>query len=288
MNTNSVVSCTQPIIILDDSVQKVGVFTNSKTTSQICVLSNRIISGLDDEKKSYGLQHNLQLRWEAAIKPVSNPLRCFDEHDNACFVPTTDGPCHIDFEPGIRLGRGDASQVDSKVYRNPKYDSRCGNSPIGSNQGNTDRLAQIESSTTQIRNDYEEALQILLTSVTNTSAPTDQYVPIPWSVPPASAASWTLKGDVKTQFAIYSEERRCKLAIECRVTQLTIDKGVKVSRDGTVYSEFLAQVRSQPKVWQAVKHIQKELPAARCAFAALRRHRAVATFSSVTELCSRA
>ena len=60
MNTNPFVSCTQPIIILDDSVQKVGVFTNSKTTSQICVSLNRIISGLDDEKKSYGLQHNLQ------------------------------------------------------------------------------------------------------------------------------------------------------------------------------------------------------------------------------------
>ena len=39
---------------------KVVVFTNSKTTSQICVSSNRIISGLDDEKKSYGLRHNLQ------------------------------------------------------------------------------------------------------------------------------------------------------------------------------------------------------------------------------------
>ena len=41
--------------------------------------------------------------------------------------------------------------------------------------------------------------------------------------------------------------------------QLAIDKGVKVSQDGTVYSEFLAQVRSQPKVWRDVKHAQKSL-----------------------------
>ena len=60
MNTNPCVSYTQPIIILDDSVQKVGVFTNSKTTSQIGVLLNRITSGLDEEKKSYGLQCNVQ------------------------------------------------------------------------------------------------------------------------------------------------------------------------------------------------------------------------------------
>ena len=60
MNKNPFVSCTQSIIILDDSVQKVGASTNSKTTLQICVLLNRIISGLDDEKRSYGFQHNLQ------------------------------------------------------------------------------------------------------------------------------------------------------------------------------------------------------------------------------------
>ena len=39
------------------------------------------------------------------------------------------------------------------------------------------------------------------------------------------------------------------------MAQLAIDKGVKVSQDGTVYSEFLAQVRSQTKVWQAVHDI---------------------------------
>ena len=44
------------------------------------------------------------------------------------------------------------------------------------------------------------------------------------------------------------------------MAQLAIDKGVKVSRDGTLYSECLAHVRSQPKVWQAVKHAQKSLP----------------------------
>jgi hypothetical protein len=54
MNTNPCVSCTQPTIILDDSVQKVDVFTNSKTTSQIGVYLKYIISGLEEEKKSYG------------------------------------------------------------------------------------------------------------------------------------------------------------------------------------------------------------------------------------------
>ena len=174
MNTNPFVNCTQPTIILDDSVQKVDVFTNSKTTSQICVSLNRIISGLDDEKKSYGLQRNLQDR-------KLQPNQClilyafFDKHGNACFVPTTDDPCYVDFEPGtiihpgIRLDRGAACQVDSKVYRNPKYDSMRGNSTNGSNQGNTDHLAQIESATAQIETDYEEALQNLLTTDTSSS-----------------------------------------------------------------------------------------------------------------------
>ena len=51
-----------------------------------------------------------------------------------------------------------------------------------------------------------------------------------------------------------------KLAIECRVAQLAVNKGVKVSQDGTVYSEFLTQVQSQPEVWQGVLHAQKSLP----------------------------
>ena len=73
-------------------------------------------------------------RLEATIKPVSNPLRFFDKHGNACFVvPTNDGPC----------------QVDSKVYCNPKYDIMRGNSTNGSNQGNTVHLAHIESATAQ-------------------------------------------------------------------------------------------------------------------------------------------
>ena len=87
-------------------------------------------------------------------------------------------------------------------------------------------------------------------------------MPILWYGPPTSNDSQTLKADVKTPFDIHSEENRCRLAIECRVAQLAIDKGlgVKSSRDGTLYSEFLAQVQSQPKVWEAVKHTQKGLP----------------------------
>ena len=34
----------------------------------------------------------------------------------------------------------------------------------------------------------------------------------------------------------------------------------KVSQNGTVYSEFLTQVQSQPAVWQGVLHAQKSLP----------------------------
>ena len=119
------------------------------------------------------------------------------------------------------------------MYRNPKYDSRCGSSTNGSNQGNTDHLAQSESATAQIKNDYEEALQKLLTtntsppnlSTTNTSSHDAPYVPISFA-----------------QYKHYKKTQFHKLAIECRVTQVAINKGVKVSQDGTVYSEFLAQV----------------------------------------------
>ena len=195
-------------------------------------------------------------RWDAATKPVSNPLRFFDEHGDACncFVPT-DGPCYIGFgpgtipQPGIWLDRGTACQVDSKVYRNPMYDSMRGNSTNGSNQGNIDHLAQIDPALAQRKTTYEGALQQLLTA--NTSAPSAPYVPI-------SLAQY--KQQKETRFAIRSEEGRCKLAIESRVAQLAIDKGAKVSQDGTVHSEFLAQVRSQPKVWESVKHAQKSLP----------------------------
>ena len=128
MNKNPFVSCTQPITILDDSVQKVCASTNSKTTSQICVSLNRIISGREDEKKSYGLQPNLQ-------DGMLQPNQClFDEHGDACFVPT-DGPYYTGFEPGttlqpgIRLDRGTASRIESKCYIR-------GNSTNGSNQGN--------------------------------------------------------------------------------------------------------------------------------------------------------
>ena len=44
------------------------------------------------------------------------------------------------------------------------------------------------------------------------------------------------------------------------MAQVAVNKGVKVSQDGTVYSEFLAQVRSQPTVWQDVQRAQKSLP----------------------------
>ena len=60
MKQNPFVDCTQSISILDDLLQKVRFSTNSRTISQICVLFNHIISGLNDEKRSYGLLHNLQ------------------------------------------------------------------------------------------------------------------------------------------------------------------------------------------------------------------------------------
>ena len=56
------------------------------------------------------------------------------------------------------------------------------------------------------------------------------------------------------------ENQFCKLAIECRVAQVAVNKGIKVSQDGTVYSEFLTQVQSKPEVWQGVLHAQKSLP----------------------------
>ena len=77
-----------------------------------------------------------------------------------------------------------------------------------------------------------------------------------WNVPPVSESSWALAGDVETRFDISSKESPCKLAVECRVAQLAIDKDIKFSQDGTLYSEFLAQVRSQPNV------LTQELPMA--------------------------
>ena len=44
------------------------------------------------------------------------------------------------------------------------------------------------------------------------------------------------------------------------MAQLAIDKGVKCSRDGTLYCEILAKFQSQPKVWEVIKHTQKDLP----------------------------
>ena len=58
----------------------------------------------------------------------------------------------------------------------------------------------------------------------------------------------------------YQKNRFHKLAIECRVAQVAANKGIKVSQDGTVYSEFLTQVQSKPEVWQGVLHAQKSSP----------------------------
>ena len=201
--------------------------------------------------------------------PVPNPLRFFDTNGNACFVPTTDGPCYTGcdstHQPGVRLPSQsqcyDGYTVNSRPRpagynstRQPGYLATngytLGNSTNGSNPGDIDHLAQLKTS-------YEGALEKLLT--TNTSAPSAPSVP--WFVPAASAASWAMPGDEKTrfEFAIHDEESRCKLAIECKVAQLAVEKGVEVS-DGTVYSEFLEQIRSQPNVARAVKQAQKSLP----------------------------
>ena len=123
--------------------------------------------------------------------------------------------------------------------------------------GNSTKAINREKQIEQTKTDYEEALQKLLT--VKISATNDQYVPIPWHDSITSSAPQTLQADMKNRFDIRSEEQRCRLAIECRVAQLAIDKGVKCSRDGTLYCEFLAQVQSQPKVWEAVKHTHKRL-----------------------------
>ena len=166
---------------------------------------------------------------------MSNPLRFFDEHGDACFVPT-DGPCYIGFEPGtipqpgIRLDRGTACQVDSKVYMR-------GNSTNGSNQGNIvpsdqfdpgniEHIAKLDPALAQLNGDYKRALKRMVLA-SNKSDSIDSYVPLPMNFPFASSASWTLKGDVKTQFDISSKESQCKLAIECRVAQLAIDKDIR-------------------------------------------------------------
>ena len=145
---------------------------------------------------------------------MSNPLRFFDTHGNACFVPTTDGPCYTGYDstpqPGVRLPSRsqcyDGYTINSRPRpagyhstRQPGYlatnGHTLGNSTNGSNQGDIDYLARLKTS-------YEGALEKVLT--TNTSAPSAQSVP--WSVPPAPAASWAIPGDEKTRFAIHDEE----------------------------------------------------------------------------------
>jgi hypothetical protein len=44
------------------------------------------------------------------------------------------------------------------------------------------------------------------------------------------------------------------------VAQVAANKGIKISQDGTVYSEFLTRVQSKPEVWQGVLHAQKRSP----------------------------
>ena len=44
------------------------------------------------------------------------------------------------------------------------------------------------------------------------------------------------------------------------MAQVAANKGIKISQDGTVYSEFLTRVQSKPEVWQGVLHAQKSLP----------------------------
>ena len=39
-----------------------------------------------------------------------------------------------------------------------------------------------------------------------------------------------MPGDEETLFAIHDDESRCKLAIECKVAQLPVEKGIAVSR----------------------------------------------------------
>ena len=168
------------------------------------------------------------------------------------FVPT-DGPCYIGFKPGteihpgIQLDCGTACQVGSNVYRNPKYDPTHqpgylatngythGNSTNGSNKDKTD-YETAHGDVHRSQSDFLSAKRELDTTVALAQNQRAKY----------------LEMCKKNQFR--------KLAIECRVAQVTANKGVKVSQDGTVYSEFLTQVQSQPDVWQGVLHAQKSLP----------------------------
>ena len=113
-------------------------------------------------------------RWEAAIKPVNNPLRFYDKNGSGCFVSTNDCSFH----------------------------------------GNSTKAINREKQIEQTKTDYEEALQRLLT--VKISATNDQYVPIPWHDSITSSAPRTLQADMKNRFDIRSEEKRCRLAIECR------------------------------------------------------------------------
>ena len=51
-----------------------------------------------------------------------------------------------------------------------------------------------------------------------------------------------------------------KLAIQCKVAQAAASKGIKMSQDGTVYSEFLTRVQSKPEVWKGMVYALERLP----------------------------
>jgi hypothetical protein len=184
-------------------------------------------------------------KWDAAVKPVSKPLRFFDEHGKACCVPT-DGLCYIGFKPGR-----------SKVHRGPTYESnhQPGYSATnGYTRGNSTNVSNKDSA------EYE-------TAHGNVHRPQSDFLSAKRELDTTGVT--TTKGEqiVREKFlekyklsSDYQKNRFHKLAIECRVAQVAANKGIKISQDGTVYSEFLTQVQSKPGVWQGVLHAQKSLP----------------------------
>ena len=105
MKLNPCVNCTQSMSILDDLVQKVRFFTNTRTTSLICAILNRIMSGLVNGKNNYVLLHNMQGR-------ILQPRQCrilyaFLTQIVMLAAMMARDPCYTGYDstpqPGVRL-----------------------------------------------------------------------------------------------------------------------------------------------------------------------------------------
>ena len=158
-------------------------------------------------------------KWDAAVKPVSKPLRFFNEHGEACNVPTDD-LCNI----GVKTDR-------SRVINGPDE-------------------GELEAVLSKPAEDEKVSANATFVSPRYLCETLwDGYCQSGVSVHGSSCES------TKVHYPRFH-----KLAIQCKVAHVAASKGVKMSQDGTVYSELLTRVQSKPEVWKGMVYALERLP----------------------------